>query len=594
VHKTCFFLLLFTLLSIHGLSQTVLLGTVVDSVTNKPMAYCNIAIKGSTAGTISNSDGAFRINVDVSKDTLLFSFLGYKRKSVAAKELAKTNVLFLCPIEIALQELVVHANEEYLYDIVKDCRKNIHRDQNWSGSKAYFGLETLINGRPAEMLECYYNADIKGIMIDNLGLKNGRVGLAIIGSRIFNTWETSTVISKLDLVNSSYLFPTNPLQFDKKGMKKTFRLVGESSDTGMYHIKFYPRDTTGEAFSGELWIDKQSSLLLKIQLHAENAPIHPFVSYIEDSIKNVAMDITQSFRLDGEFVYPELIQFDYSFTYVSGSGKARTPDVALPDMARTINSKSVLYFYDYGAPFQLPYFEYDKELGDYFKISMIPYNSAFWDENNALLLTDRQKDKLGIIASDGYLINFKEGNYGQEFCNILNNERHRYHVNFTFWAPDKRIFFTKGLPQTEPYPLEKINQSIQSDLYSLKVQLLLDVNRVNDTLDYRSYTVFDEAKTYFHLQKQDYTAIFLNIYFDICEMERRKMDALLHSGQHTIAEVDSIYQVSNTSMAEVTKRYLDEVEVGKNGAALKKWNQYVFDALGIDNISIFKKETEKE
>lgn len=585
---------LFLLANLCSFSQSVIRGTVKDLKTKYPLSFCNIAVKGNSRGTISNKEGLFQIPVDKGKDTIMFSYLGYEMKVIPAASLCDGTIIFLNPKEIVLQELVVHADEDYIYNIIEKCRKNLKTDNNEAESKVYFGLETQIKNQPAELLECYYNGYLKGLTIKDLRLKNGRIGLAIIGSRIFNNWESSIIISKLDLLDKNIYFPSVPLQFGKKEMKNTFSLEMLSSDKSTFHIKFIPKKEIHEHFSGELWIDKQSLLLLKIFLHNENATIHPFMSTWDDSITNVSLDIEQSFRQEGKVVFTEFIQFDYSLKYFTGTGKGRSIEVNLPDMARTINSSCVLYFYDYDKPFILPYFDYNEELGDYVKISMIPYNNAFWDNNNALQLTGDQKKKLGLFSNEGYLINFKEGNYGLDFCKIIFDSTKGFHTNYAFWASDKRIYFIRGLPQTEPYPPDKINQCIQTDLYKLKVQLLLDVNQVNDTLDCRSFTVFDEAQTFFHLQKQTYTAAFLNIYFDICEIERRKMDNILHKKHYNLKEVDSIYKESAKNMDKITWKYINEVEVGKNEKQLKKWNQYIIDNLGIDNIKMFINDNTKK
>ena len=39
-------------------------------------------------------------------------------------------------------------------------------------------------------------------------------------------------------------------------------------------------------------------------------------------------------------------------------------------------------------------------------------------------------------------------------------------------------------------------------------------------------------------------------------------------------------------MDEVTRRYLREVQAGKNKEAMVAWNRYVITNLGIDNLSL--------
>jgi hypothetical protein len=41
---------------------------------------------------------------------------------------------------------------------------------------------------------------------------------------------------------------------------------------------------------------------------------------------------------------------------------------------------------------------------------------------------------------------------------------------------------------------------------------------------------------------------------------------------------------------EITKQYLKEVQLGKAGNLLAKWNDYVLENLGIDNMKIFREK----
>ncbi len=582
-----FYLSLILLIFVNtAFSQSTIQGVVRDAATNEVLPFCNIAVKGSVLGTITNKDGRFQISVSLSKDTLMFSYLGYEALSLPVSELSQQKTVLMIPKGVALNELEVHANPDYIYEIIEDCRKKLRSDQGMTESKMYFGLETYISGKAAELLECYYNANLEGISLKELRLKNGRMGLGVVGSRIFNNWETSLVVSKLDLLNKNYYYPSIPLQYGRKEMKTVFNVSMESSDSSMYHIAFVPRTNRSDHFAGELWIDKQSMLLLKIRLQIQDAAVHPFISVLEDSISHVSFDIVQTFRKEGTSLVPSYIAFDYSLYYATGSGNAREISIVLPDMNRKINTQCVLYFYDYNRPFILPYFDYNSDVGEYEMLSIVPYNRVFWENNQAMLLTEQQKEDVGFFAEKGSLLNFSEGNYGKDFCAPVNSEGHRYFLPYTFWSPDKRIFIARGLPQTEVYSQDKINQCVQRDLYDLKVQLLLDVNQKGDSLDCRSYTVFDEVHTIFHLPWQDYTIIFLNIYFDLCEIERRKMDAVLHQQNYSLAAIDSIYKASVKAMDQLTWKYLNEVNLGKNSDALKKWNQLVFDQLKIDNIEL--------
>lgn len=87
--------------SLPVFSQHVIQGQTINRSDNKPIPFANIGIENTPVGTLSNEDGSFQIVVPskYESDTILFSALGFERKSIA--------VLHLNPNEvhmISLQE----------------------------------------------------------------------------------------------------------------------------------------------------------------------------------------------------------------------------------------------------------------------------------------------------------------------------------------------------------------------------------------------------------------------------------------------------------------------------------------------------------
>jgi hypothetical protein len=124
-------------------------------------------------------------------------------------------------------------------------------------------------------------------------------------------------------------------------------------------------------------------------------------------------------------------------------------------------------------------------------------------------------------------------------------------------------------------------------LYALKAQIFMDVNPAGDSLHWLSATVFDVYESFYKLPEEKITPCFLNIFFDLCEMERRKMENELRSANYDMAGIDSVYRQCLVSMNEQTELYLKKVQCGKKLEELKKWNDIVFNTLGIDNFKIF-------
>jgi len=81
-------------------------GKVVDDQ-NVPLQGVTVHIKGTNAGTNTNSDGAFQINVPDNKAVLVFSFIGYEPREVAVSE--GLMLIKLTPSVASMNEVVVTA-----------------------------------------------------------------------------------------------------------------------------------------------------------------------------------------------------------------------------------------------------------------------------------------------------------------------------------------------------------------------------------------------------------------------------------------------------------------------------------------------------
>lgn len=583
-------LLIFLFLSFSSFAQVIIQGTVKDSGTKETLPYCSVSIVGTGQRTITNADGAFIIRDVKNSDTAIFTYMGYNARSVPVSTLIHDPVVFLDARVMPLDEVVISANDDLLYEIMDKCRKEILKDHVRQVAKVYYGLETRTHDQPVELLECYYNGYTNGPFIDHLALKNGRIGLAGVDNRYFLSLNTSKAITGMSLVVSNSHFPAIPLQYGAREMKKYFSLSMAYNDEHTYRINFTGRGSRQECFTGNAWIDRVSFELLKIELEVQNSSRYPFIPIFPcDSISNVNLYISQTFRHNADSLFPDHISFGYSFTYKSVRD---TPTIAVRSVIiRELESKGVIYFYDYGQPFILPFFKYDNDYDDYRKISIIPYNEFFWKNADPLLLTEKQKQDLGFMTNEGYLVNYREGNFGNDFLksdqgdSALNLLKSGFYENYyTFWSSESRIRLNRQTEQNEVYSGDRLIGSIPSNLYRLKVQVFLDVTIAGDSLDTRSYTVFDAAETFYHLPEEPWTNAFLNIYFDICEIERRKMQKELDSGRHSLQEVEEIYNRTNENIDIITKEYQKEVQTGRNTEKLAKWNKYVQDELGIDNL----------
>jgi len=66
--------------------------------------------------------------------------------------------VFLEKKDVLLQELTVHAYDEFLYDLMEKCRKKLLKCKSERVAKVYYGIETYTKEQPVEWLNAIITA----------------------------------------------------------------------------------------------------------------------------------------------------------------------------------------------------------------------------------------------------------------------------------------------------------------------------------------------------------------------------------------------------------------------------------------------------
>lgn len=556
------------LLSATFHAQLFIEGRIQDAQSGQPVPFCAVGLRQHQSGTISNEEGVFTLRYYTDTDTVLIQNVGYKTLRLSISALRARPLVKLEQSSRQLQEVVVYSNDQFVYELVSKCRTLLAVSPVCE-SKAYFTLSTDAGGQATELLECHYNAQQNNAALQNLAFKNGRVGVAAIGNRFFVSLNTSKAISFIDLLHNNGQFPEIPLQLNARQLKKKFRLsLADTSASENYHIRFEPRQKDNRAFSGELWIDRQNGQLSKVVLQVTEARTHPFLPlFPQGSVENVSLQIEKSFRKSGNAVQPQHLYFNYQLNYRVG------------DSVRLVKSKGLLYFYDYQRLFVLPYFSYDPELEDYRKISLLSYHDAFWATTTSLVYSTETQKQLAYFRKNGLLLNYQ--NDGNLRRGILKNQNSFFENNNLLWSEKKRVRLKQSkLPQDT---VAGARATYVFQKYKLKVQIFLDVIERNDSLVHFSATVLDAYQTYYNLPEETFTNCFLNIYFDLVELERRKMEERLKQLPHTKENYNKVYALTLQNIEAMELAYFKAVEHGKNKKELKHYNEQVKSELQLDN-----------
>lgn len=578
--KTSFWILLFFFSlskSMLGQNHIEIEGKILDKETKEPIPFANIYNKSSKKGTISNADGYFRILINEVTDTITISFIGYKEQIIKIKADKKNYLIYLEVNILLLNEVTVTPKDNsYLFELVQASKKSISSIER--KSKAYYELKSYVDVSQIELVEGYYNIDVKGYSLMNLHLKAGRIALSTNRNSFFVSLESSRALLMLNLFDRNDYFPINPMELSKSKLRKNYYLDLESkyldgTNDSIYIIDYKPKDTTGLFFYGKIWINKTKNHLIKITLNCANTLKHPFLPLnLMDKISNVSFNITQSFSTSNGQVVFNHTDFIYKTDYVSRIGITE-------EQKYTVLTKAVLYAYDYENSFNLPFFNFnDFNIGDYQKINAMPYNDFFWTYNDEYRLNDSINTNELFFIDSSSLTNktlFKSNTFFKYGL---------FEHPYISWSRN-RIKFREILSDTS---VTYSTTGFKSEQYKLAVKIYLDINSYRDSTHIITSTIIDPYESYYHLPMNNQTLCFINIYFDLCEIARRELEEKLKAQTNNIYRLKEIYNNFLTQFETKRNEYLKAVEHGTIEKEMIKYNNIVYEILRIDNIGLFQ------
>ena len=134
-------------LSIAGFAQSIS-GTVLDKETSETIAFATIQI-GDSYGVITNNEGNFEIGISrfTPSDSLVFSFLGYKRQAVAIKDFTEKNI-FLVPDINTLSEIYLIDKKLDPMAIMEKVNENLSSNYPKQTEKLNVFQRTKVNNKP--------------------------------------------------------------------------------------------------------------------------------------------------------------------------------------------------------------------------------------------------------------------------------------------------------------------------------------------------------------------------------------------------------------------------------------------------------------
>ncbi|MBK6965500.1 MAG: hypothetical protein IPH20_16625 [Bacteroidales bacterium] len=264
--------------------------------------------------------------------------------------------------------------------------------------------------------------------------------------------------------------------------------------------------------------------------------------------------------------------FTYTIDYISGKGTGdETP--------YRVATSAVIYAFDYGNLFTIPRFPFkDEHIDDYKKISALPYNDFFWKSYNDYQLIDHKQLNEKFYSDTSAITSRKL--FAQHRLFGLG----MFENSFLQWSTERILF-----KENAPVPSDKRigDLDFPADQYNLSVKIFMDINTNADSTDILTAAILDPMESFFLLPMDNTTHCFINIWFDLVEVERRKFEKALELSDKTGATVQKMYDELLIKLETIKLLYFKEAERGTRSEELLKWNDIVYRNLGIDNAAFF-------
>ena len=553
-------------------AQSLLTGSLLDAVSKQPLPYAGLQLWPSQRGTIANEVGAYSLLPSDGDDSLYISLVGYRSLRLAIRDLPADGVILMQAQVRTLAEVSVRPpDDSWLFELLPAINLG---ESGKLESRAYYELKSKIGNSQVELVEAFYNLQTKQAEVEVLELKAGRLALQPLGQRLFATTEGARALAAMPLFKTHPYFPGTPLSLNRKALQRRYYLY----DLGGYRlasgdsvqvVRFVPRNDKEAWFEGELGILLAQKRLLFLELRCEQTKRHPFLPMgPDDRLSRVSLHLKRSMLPHGDGMRLEKLELSYAVTYTNARGQVYP-----------VESQALLYSYAVGAPFfiwQDAAYQ-DAEMSDYLRINALPYNKAFWEAGNETRIEDVQGTNQAFFKHPNSLTN----------VNLFTNQpllgKGLLERPFTHWDGRRLIFNGK----TERPPNESGNREVRIDDFQLAVEVYFDLIQVADSLQWQTATIFNPYQSYFYLPIQAKEACFINLYFDLMECERRRLDGLLMASERHPDSLLAIYRSFKTNLEEMSQQYFRDAMLGNNRKGMESWNERVLSELGIDNMQLF-------
>jgi hypothetical protein len=298
---------------------------------------------------------------------------------------------------------VNNGNQEALATLLLASVK--HQRQPSDTSHAYLEVRSFLDEQQVELVEGYYYLVQGSFSPQEAIFKTGRFALYPAQNRYFASHASADILLGFKLTEANPIFPHSPFNVGKKP-QKYFRFVVKDSvqfkdqDT-LLEIRFIPKKSDGNSFSGTAWINPRTAELRHILLSCLNCQQQPFTAlFPSDSIQTLNFHLQCAFSPELKGSTLTHLKASYELTYLS---RAETSASAV----QHYYSESNLQVYESEQAISFPHFEFQNGVNIYRKIMAFPYPSSYWSGHLASFPNSSVQSRNQIFYQNATINNLK-------------------------------------------------------------------------------------------------------------------------------------------------------------------------------------------
>ncbi|MEM9052538.1 MAG: hypothetical protein AAGC47_10835, partial [Bacteroidota bacterium] len=270
------------------------------------------------------------------------------------------------------------------------------------------------------------------------------------------------------------------------------------------------------------------------------------------------------------------------FGYTNISGVPLGTDYTPPYLERLIQAAGTAYFYDFQEPFFPPQMVYENDLNDYQRMLNTPYHNAVWELDRPFEESSKFQRNMEFIEENGSMKTYAEHEVFKYHSGLESIIGHRN----VFWSDTARMRL--NLIYHQPNELGFETSVPRRKKFKLDVEMYFDLIEVDSTVSTYSQCLFDVYDSYYGLEHDSLTDLFLNLHFDLCEVERRRFESSLASMDQISPQAAlKLYKESNSRLQAKFEKYFRDTDSGTSLRALERYNDELKEVTGVDNLELF-------